>query len=132
MPVISIKNWPSHQSALPDGFSIDALASAIMQDAALCRRIGHTVREVVLAAGVPGITSKDLITVSFDVGRVLPDDTTLVIEVTKLYDRPERTRKLLSRLASDIKAAVRGLKLSGVRKTEVFIEPFDEQRNVCV
>jgi len=119
MPIITVKNWPcttnklAHMETRFLGFMI-----ARHNDVAYMRALSTTLRNAAVSANVPGIDSVGKVTVSFDQGRLTEEDDTIVIEVTGLFKRTDRTKKIRDHLAECLKAAING-------KVEVFISNFD-------
>ena len=69
--------------------------------------------------------SQDLVTVSFDAGRILADST-LVIVVEGLFDRPDRTKEVRDRLARMLGEAAR-LHVRDDWEVEVLVQRFDHR-----
>ena len=112
MPIIVVRNWPSKVAKVEARLAaalVDDLIIHVMDDNSYKRKIAEGLRKAVMAAEVPGIDFVELVTVSFDQGRVLEDDQLLVVEVVGLFDRPDRTKEVRDRLGNKIKAFINKL-----------------------
>ncbi|MBI4713878.1 hypothetical protein HY771_01705 [Candidatus Uhrbacteria bacterium] len=111
MPIVRVLNWPCRVNVLgKESVPFDrCLKEAIVADNMFRRRMGDDLRRAVVRSNISGITSADLVTVSFDSGHVFPDpthnleplndDKTLVIVVEGLFERKDRTKSDRDRLA---------------------------------
>ena len=137
MPIITVRNWPSKVAAIEwinTGKSLsdvvggaDGFIMMVNGDNWWKREFAKRLREAVVAEDIPGIDDPRLITVSFDDGRVLQDDAVLVIEVTGLFVRPDRTKKVRDRLAYALKEC--GKAWSNTFECEVLIHRFDPKKD---
>ncbi len=91
MPQIQIHNCP-YDWRLSDS---DALPS----HRGLKRKLAAALREAVLTSVIPGISEAKSVSVSETSYAMLEDDTTLIIKVVDLFDHPERTIVVKTRLA---------------------------------
>jgi len=133
MPIIVVRNWPSKISAIKWAGRKDwqqqesfVIADMISDDNRFKRELGKILRKAVIEAKIPGIDSVSMVTVSFDQGRVL-DDELLVVEVVGLFDRPDRTKAVLNRLADYIKAAVNSW--DDQQEVEILVHRFNLEIN---
>lgn len=131
MPIINVKNWPSKVAKIgPTGFgtglpNLDTVARMIVADNQWKCDFAEALRKAVLAEDIPGIDDPRLVTVSFDNGRANPEDMLLVIEVTGLFVRPDRTKEDRDRLAWALKEC--GKAHNETLGCEVLIHSFDPE-----
>ena len=110
MPIINVKNWPSkvagiqwngrERKSVPD---YDVFKMMVSDDNQWKRNFAKALRGAVISEDIPGIDDPRLVTVSFDNGRAIAEDILLVIEVTGLFVRPDRTKVVRDRLAYALK-----------------------------
>lgn len=131
MPIINVKNWPSKVAEIrPAGSGIpssDAVTRTIIADNYYKYNFAKALRGVVLAEDLPGIDDPRLVTVSFDDGRAIAEVMLLVIEVTGLFVRPDRTKKVRDRLAYALKEC--GNAWNETFGCEVLIHRFDPKKD---
>lgn len=136
MPIINVKNWPSKVAAvawtgrrksLPDAEGGGGFIMMVSDDNRFKRNFANELRQAVLAQNIPGIDDPRLVTVSFDGGRVDQKDGLLVIEVTGLFVRPDRTKEVRDRLAYALKECGRGW--NETLGCEVLIHRFDPEED---
>jgi hypothetical protein len=137
MPIIEVQNWMSEMRArswhaVKESQFQDVLHGAMCRDAKWTRAIAVALRDAAVSADVPGLDTADLVTVSFDHGRVLEDDHMVVIWVKGLFVRPDRSAEVRDRLAKQLYETAELHLLPG-EQVEVFIEPFsiDEVSERC-
>lgn len=134
MPIINVKNWPSKvakiqwdgrkRRSLPDH---DEFVMMVSDDNRWKCSFADALRRAVLAEDIPGIDDIRLVTVSFDGGCVDPRDMLLVIEVTGLFVRPDRTKEVRDRLAYALKEC--GKAWNETMGCEVLIHSFDPEQD---
>lgn len=131
MPIINVKNWPSKVAGNEwegmDFPSHHLFMSMVKDDSEWKRNFANAMRRAVLAEDIPGIDDPRLVTVSFDGGRVDPKDVLLVIEVTGLFVRPDRTKQVRDRLAYALKEC--GKAHNGTMGCEVLIHRFNPEED---
>lgn len=134
MPIINVKNWPSKVAAmewtgehktLSDSERSRLFIMMVVEDNAWKRNFAEALRKAVLAEDIPGIDDPRLVTVSFDDGRAFAEDMLLVIEVTGLFVRPDRTKDVRDHIAWALKEC--GKAHNGTMGCEVLIHRFDPE-----
>jgi len=128
MPIINVKNWPSMVAALRSGLpSSDTVTREIVIDNLYKQNFAQALRAAVISEDIPGIDDPRLVTVSFDNGRAIAEDILLVIEVTGLFVRPDRTKVVRDRLAYALKEC--GKAHNNTLGCEVLIHRFDPKKD---
>ncbi|MDO8463596.1 MAG: hypothetical protein Q7S96_05025 [bacterium] len=110
MPFIEVRNWPCHKTEEWQMSMANALRSAAVE------------------AAVPGITAPHLVTVTFGGSALmaLPDNQTVGIIVDFLFEKPDRTKDVLNRLAECLHIAAREYFRDSWR-IEVIVRPFNTE-----
>lgn len=90
------------------------------------QRIAEAMQAACVRAGVPGIESDAVVTVTYGGVQVISKDRTLGVIVTGLFERLDRTPEVLARLAS-VLAEEAAKHLRSGWKVEVLIFPFNPQ-----
>ncbi|MFH2062688.1 MAG: hypothetical protein ABIJ46_00860 [bacterium] len=118
MPLIEFVNWSTRPSELQE--NLRELSDPIST-------LAKSLRDAAVSADVPGLT-KDTVTVTIGGRRVLSGDRTLIIKVSMLFDRPDRTKEVRDRLAQKLgEAAMKWV--APTWRVEVMIERFDPAVN---
>lgn len=134
MPIINVKNWPSKVPGFIRWYGREnvsqpppyhELLDKISDDNRWKRNFANALRVAVLSEDIPGIDDPRLVTVSFDGGRATHEDTLLVIEVTGLFVRPDRSKEVRDRLAYALKEC--GKAHNETLGCEVLIYRFDPE-----
>ncbi len=117
MPLIVVHNWPGVND--PSTGAPDLNVERPRKD----RLAGH-LRAACVSAKVPGISGKELVTVTFGGRQVIASDKTLVILVEILFHDQERTLEVRRRLAQVLGEAAMNILLDGWT-VEVAVKRFD-------
>lgn len=126
MPIITITNAPT--ALLASMTHREALRSLIKDTCAGVCELKLTPRQVSVNFTTEIVLRSGLATLYCD------PESPVVVEVEKLYEKPERTREVLQGLSDNLHSVVRGyLREWGFNNpagVEVFITPFSTQANV--
>ncbi|MBU0596985.1 hypothetical protein KJ641_03855 [Patescibacteria group bacterium] len=133
MPIIRVLNWPSEMQKADwrqireEDDIVKFFRYAYIKDQRYLKNLGNRLKKACIDTQIPRVDSERLISVSFDIGSLLPD-TTLVILVEGLFDTPDRTKEIRDKLAKFLTEAVKPF-IPNEWEVEVLVKRFDPEKD---